>query len=181
MKKIFILIALLTLSVSAQNLQWIDTVGTAEKPIRIGDFDNNTLRGSWYYGRLPIAVEKVTSDFGFTMTTADGAVDTLSRILDSLAQTTVQGGYGTCNSLFDSLTSAITPFVDHWSVSILANDTIEVSTIATFPAYNKTVVPSDVPFTTSVYGNPKVNFYVRQYNISYGVSSLKYDIHVYGR
>lgn len=79
MRKILFMLMLVVLSLPtfAQNLQWIDTVGTAEKTIRIGDFSNNTLRGSWYYGRLPVT-SNPASVLGTTTTTYGATLNALS-------------------------------------------------------------------------------------------------------
>ena len=138
MKKIFILIALLTLSVSAQNLQWIDTVGTTEKTIRIGNFDNNTQRGSWYYGRLPVEDATQASfvlpsgytgnfvHFGITDTlygynATNGAKDTLVFDLNGMAKsitvgTKDTGTIGSSAGLIDSLSVDVyIPLLDSWT------------------------------------------------------------------
>lgn len=118
--------------------------------------------------------------FGYEITISDGSVDTLSRVLDSLAQIGAQGGYGSCNSLYDSLTSAITPFKQYWSASIIVDDTCQVSTVATFPAYERIMVLPDVPLTVGAFNKNKTNLYIRRFNVSGETGNPKYRIYVYG-
>lgn len=124
----------------------------------------------------------VPYSFGYARTITATWTDTLSRELDTLAQ--VQAGYGgfaQCNSLFDTLTSTITPFKQFWTASIMTDDTLEISTVGSFPAYDKVIVLPDMPITVGTYNKGKTNLYIRRYTGVSGPSgNPNYYIYVWG-
>lgn len=137
----------------------------ASFPFAIGFSDTITPGG----GTTPTRVDTLVRD---TTGNYSGSTAKTSLFIRKISGTSV--GMGLYKNLRDTVKQ-------YWSASIVADDTLEVSTVASFPNAEKIIVLPDVPLTLGPFNViAKTNFYIRPRAISGGTGLTRYYLYIYG-